>query len=114
MKYTLITFLLGLGLLAPLTAEDKKLTQAEKAKAIAEHQKGADKLSDDQDNLSADVQELIDEQTNSKVIELLSDVEGLMAETIDMLEDRDTGGETIAIQTEIIEKIYEAAKEKSQ
>ena len=116
MKYILLISLcgFGFGLIAPLTAEEKKPTQAKKAKATAEHQKGSDQLSDEQDHLSADVQELIDEQTNAKVIELLSNVEGLMAETIDKLEDRDTGGETIAIQTEIIEKIYEAAKEKSQ
>jgi hypothetical protein len=37
-----------------------------------------------------------------------------MAETTDRLDEKNTGGETIAIQTEIIEKIYEAAKEKSQ
>ncbi|MDB4418997.1 hypothetical protein N9291_00155 [bacterium] len=114
MKYTILASVLGLGLIAPLAAEEKKPSQAEKAKAIAEHQKGTDKLSDEQDNLSADVQELIDEQTNTNIIELLSSVEGLMVETIDKLDDRDTGGETIAIQTEIIEKIYEAAKEKSQ
>lgn len=114
MKYPILTSLLAMGLIAPLAAEEKKPTQAEKVKAMAKHQKGAEKLSLEQDDLSADVQELIDEQTNPKVIELLAKVETLMAETVDELEDQNTGGETIAIQTEIIEKIYEAAKEKSQ
>ena len=48
------------------------------------------------------------------MIELLTEVETLMAKTTDKLEDGDTSGDTIAMQTEIIEKIYEAAKEKSQ
>ena len=114
MKYTILTSLLAMGLIAPLAAEEKKPTQAEKAQAMAKHQKGTAKLSLEQDDLSADVQELLDEQTNPKVIDLLSKVETLMAETIDELDDQNTGGGTIAIQTEIIEKIYEAAKEKSQ
>ncbi|MDB4364316.1 hypothetical protein N9Z09_03295, partial [Akkermansiaceae bacterium] len=83
------------------------------AEASQKHDKGSEKLADDQDSVSADVQELIDEQTNAKVIQLLTQVETLMAETTDRLEEKNTGGETIAIQTEIIEKIYEAAKEKS-
>ena len=37
-----------------------------------------------------------------------------MAQATDRLEDADTDGDTIAMQTEIIEKIYEAAKAKSQ
>ncbi|MGC6426130.1 MAG: hypothetical protein ACON5H_03930 [Akkermansiaceae bacterium] len=117
MKYTILSSLLALGLSLPLAAEKaekKKPTQAEKAQAMAKHQKGAAKLSLEQDDLSADVQELIDEQTNPKVIALLAKVETLMAETVDELDDQNTGGETIAIQTEIIEKIYEAAKEKNQ
>ena len=93
--------------------EKEKPTEAAKAEATVKHDKGTKKLADDQDSVSADVQELIDEQTNAKVIDLLSQVETLMAETTDRLDEKNTGGETIAIQTEIIEKIYEAAKEKS-
>jgi len=96
------------------TAPEKKLTEQERAEAMVEHRDGSAKLADDQDAVSADVQELIDEQTNPKVIKLLSEVETLMAEAIDQLELQKTGGETIAIETEIIEKIYEAAKEKSR
>ena len=36
------------------------------------------------------------------------------AEATERLEDQDTGGETIAVETEIVEKIYEAAKQKAK
>lgn len=96
----------------PEKAETKKLTEAEKAKAIVEHQEGAEEVSIDQDKQSANTRELIMEQTDPKVISLLKEVEILMGKATDSLEDADTGGDTIAMQTEIIEKIYEAAKEK--
>lgn len=96
----------------PLTEAQK--AEAEKAKALETHRTGSEKASIDQDKQSANAAELIDEQTDAKVIELLSHVESLMGETTDLLEDGDTGGDTIAIQTEIIEKIYEAAKQKAQ
>lgn len=78
------------------------------------HTRGSQQLADDQDELSADVQQLVIEQTVPKVIELLSEVEGIMDETTDYLGDADTGGVTIAAQTEIIEKIHDAAKEKQK
>lgn len=78
------------------------------------HTAGSEKLADEQDELSADVQQLVIEQTVPKVIELLSEVEGIMDETTDYLAEEDTGGATIAAQTEIIEKIHEAAKEKQK
>ncbi len=37
-----------------------------------------------------------------------------MADATDMLESQDTGGATIATETEVIEKIFEAAKKKQQ
>ena len=76
------------------------------------HRDGSTKLADEQDELSADVQQLIIEQTVPKVIELLEEVEEIMDEATDRLADTDTGGETIAAQTEIIEKIHAAAKER--
>ena len=79
---------------------------------LAMHRDGSSKLADEQDELSADVQQLVIEQTAPKVIELLADVENIMDEATDRLADTDTGGETIAAQTEIIEKIHAAAKEK--
>ena len=38
----------------------------------------------------------------------------VMAEVIDSLDETDTGGPTIAAETEIIEKIFEAAKQRSE
>ena len=76
------------------------------------HRDGSAKLAEDQDELSADVQQLVIEQTMPKVIELLEEVEEIMDETTDRLDETDTGGETIAAQTEIIEKIHAAAKQR--
>ena len=80
--------------------------------ALAEHKNRSQQLADDQDELSADVQQLVIEQTAPKVIELLEEVEDIMDEITDRLDGADTGGETIAAQTEIIEKIHAAAKER--
>ncbi len=101
---------------ATLWAEESPpvVTAPDQKEALAKHREGSTKLADDQDLLSADVQDLVDSQTNPKVIQLLSEVETLMAEATDELEQQDTSGETIAIETEIIEKIFEAAKEKSR
>lgn len=79
---------------------------------LAKHREGAARIADEQDELKADVQQLIVEQTMPKVVELLSEVEDIMNETTDLLSDADTGGETIAAQTEIIEKIHAAAKQR--
>ena len=49
-----------------------------------------------------------------KVIELLNEVEKIMDEATDQLAAADTGGGTLAAQTEIIEKIHAAAKEKQK
>ena len=101
----------GLCTLLPtaLTAEEPAT-----ADTLAKHKEGAVKVAKDQDELSADVQQLAIEQTVPKVIELFNEAEKIMDEATDRLEGADTGGETIAAQTEIIEKIFEAAKEKQQ
>jgi hypothetical protein len=118
MKRTTIATLASVAALAasaaapPKEGEKKKLTEAEKAKAIVEHQEGSEEVSIEQDKQSANTRELIMEQTNPKVIDLLKQVETLMGQATDSLEDGDTGGGTIAMQTEIIEKIYEAAKQR--
>ena len=102
------------GLLMGSPAEEpKKHTEAEKAQALVKHQKGSEKVSIDQDKQAANAQELLAEQTSPKVIELLNEAEMLMGKATDRLEDGDTNGDTIAMQTEIIEKIYEAAKAKN-
>ena len=78
----------------------------------AKHVAGSNQVADEQDELKADVQQLVVEQTIPKVIELLTEVEDIMNEATDLLAEADTGGTTIAAQTEIIEKIHEAAKER--
>ena len=79
---------------------------------LTEHQENSSKVANRQDELSADVQQLTIEQSIPKVIELLNEVEAIMDEATDKLAAADTGGGTLAAQTEIIEKIHAAAKEK--
>ena len=80
----------------------------------ADHREAANQIADRQDELSADVQQLTIEQTVPKVIELLTEVEKIMDEATDNLAAAETGGSTLAAQTEVIEKIHEAAKEKQK
>ena len=98
-------------LLAPamVMADDPEL-----AKKISRHQEGSRTLSDEQDELAADVQQLTIEQTSPKVIELFEAVEDAMDEASELLYEHDTGGPTIAAETDVIEKIFEAAKVKQQ
>jgi hypothetical protein len=107
MKHPFIITALGFLATAFLTAEE-----AVPEDSRAKHKEGSSKVADEQDELSADVQQLVIEQTVPKVIELLSEVEKIMDEATDLLAESDTGGVTIAAQTEIIEKIHAAAKEK--
>lgn len=104
---TTLAFILALPLLA--VAEEKDL-----ATKIAEHQEGSRKLSEQQDELAADVQQLIIEQTHPKVIEMLEGVEQAMDEASGLLLEFDTTGITIAAETDVIEKIFEAAKERQK
>ncbi len=101
----------ALLLLAPVITVAQETQQSP---AIVEHRDGANKVADQQDELSADVQQLTIEQTVPKVIELLNEVEKIMDEATDQLAAADTGGSTLAAQTEIIEKIHAAAKEKQK
>ncbi len=91
----------------PLTEEEKKQTQIDLSDQIL-------KLADRQDELSADIQELIESQTSEQVIKILEEVETLMVEVIDNLEEENTSGDTIAIETEIIERIFQSAQKKQQ
>ncbi len=93
-----------------LHAEEEK----DSAVMLERHAEGSEKLADEQDELSADVQQLVIEQTVQQVIDLLTEVGGIMDETTDYLVETETGGTTIAAQTEIIEKIHQAAKAKQQ
>ncbi len=89
-------------------------TTKEQKKAAGRHTNGSQKLAVEQDELAADVQDLIEEQTNEKVIQLLEQVEEIMGEVIGALDQTETGGKTIAAETEIIEKIFEAAQQRAQ
>ena len=102
-------YLLALAPISQLTAEE-----SESNFTLETHKDGANELALEQDDLSADVQDLIDEQTDSKIIEMLREVEVIMADAIDLLEEEQTGGATIATETEVIEKIFDAAKQKQQ
>ncbi len=80
----------------------------------AKHREGSSKVADRQDELAADVQQITLEQTVPQVIALLREVEKIMDETTDQLAGADTGDKTLAAETEIIEKIHAAAKEKQK
>lgn len=110
MKLLLHTVATLILLPALATAEEAAPREA----ALAKHRDGATRVADQQDELSADVQQLTIEQTVPTVIELLSEVGEIMDEATDQLAELDTGGRTIAAQTEIIEKIHAAAKEKQK
>jgi len=104
---------------SPVPAGEKAAEQASVEPQATEdpvvrHRDGSSKVADRQDELSADVQQLAAEQTVPKVIELLRQVESMMDEATDQLAAFETGGNTIAAQTEVIEKIHEAAKEKQK
>ncbi len=109
MKPQISTVFLLLLFPALLMAEDEAVADKQ-----ALHKEGSAKVADKQDELSADVQQLTIEQTVPEVIELLNDVEKIMDEATDRLAEQDTGGDTIAAQTEIIERIHDAAKEKKK
>jgi hypothetical protein len=113
-KALLIIGMLGFwGGQAPADEAAKKAGMS--PEEIAEkHRAGADKVAEEQDELSADVQQLTIEETVPQVIQLLQEVGDIMDEATDWLMEPDTGGRTIAAQTEIIEKIHAAAKERQK
>jgi len=95
-------------------ADDKPAADSKPETPVAKHQQGATKVANDQDELAADVQQLTIEQTIPKVITLFKEVESIMDEATDWLAEYDTGGRTLAAQTDVIEKIYEASKERQK
>ncbi|MEG0023827.1 MAG: hypothetical protein RR250_03610 [Akkermansia sp.] len=68
-------------------------------------------LSREQDELQADAFDLIAEQTDEKVITLLEKCRHAMNDAVDLLEKNETGGETLAAQSEVMERIYQTAKQ---
>jgi hypothetical protein len=88
--------------------------QEEEPNPVDAHVAGSEKLANAQDELAADVQQLGIEQTVPMVIQLLRECEQIMGDATERLGNADTGGETIAAQTEVIEKILAAAKARQQ
>lgn len=103
--------LLSLFAVSALVAAETN-PQADTAEKIEKHKLGSEDAAEKQDTLAGDVQQLRIEQTQPKVVKLLAEVETLMDEASGNLIDYNTGGETLSAQTEIIEKIFEAAKNK--
>ena len=103
--------LLLLVSICSVSADVVEETTEKAENVLAQHETGAEKLALEQDDLSADVQDLIDEQTDSTIIDMLRKVEVIMADATDLLEEKNTGGATIATETEIIELIFEFNKD---
>lgn len=76
------------------------------------HMEIAAKLAGQQDELQADTSDLIMGETDEKVVELLKKCRHAMNDAVDLLEVYDTGGKTLAAQSDVIELIYQAAKKK--
>lgn len=66
-------------------------------------------LADEQDELQADVMDIVSEQTDRETITLLEQCRHAMNDAVDELEGGRTGNVAIAAQTEVIELIYQAA-----
>lgn len=113
-RFLTITAWLALAATGLGADEPQAAAAAKPEDPVAKHQAGSTKVADEQDELSADVQQLTIEQTIPKVITLFKEVEGIMDEATDWLAEYDTGGRTLAAQTEVIEKIYEASKERQK
>lgn len=78
----------------------------------ARHKETASKLAAQQDELQADTSDLIMGETNEEVVELLRKCRHAMNDAVDLLEVYNTGGQTLAAQSDVIELIYQAAKSK--
>lgn len=89
------------------------LMAAEPGEESSERHRKIENITVEQDELQADVQELVAEQTDKEVIRMLEECQEFMNEAIDGLERYDTGGKTIAAQTDVIKKIHEAAKQRA-
>ena len=76
----------------------------------AKHKETAEKLAVQQDELQADTSDLIMGETNEEVIDLLKKCRHAMNDAVDLLENYNTGGQTLAAQSDVIELIYLAAK----
>ncbi len=95
----------------PLSLADDKSVAED---PVSLHQKNAEKLATEQDELATNVKQMILEQTVPPVIKLLGQVKDAMNDSSDGLTAHDTGGPTIAAETDVIEKILDAAKERQK
>ena len=82
------------------------------AEYSAKHKETASKLAGQQDELQADTSDLILGETNENVVDLLKKCRHAMNDAVDLLEVYNTGGQTLAAQSDVIELIYQAAKAK--
>lgn len=76
------------------------------------HKETASKLAGQQDELQADTSDLIMGETNEEVVDLLKKCRHAMNDAVDLLEVYNTGGQTLAAQSDVIELIYQTAKAK--
>jgi len=107
---TLFALFLPLAIAPYSQADDKPVPD----NPVIQHRKNAEKLAADQDELTANVKQMILEQTAPPVIKLLEQVKDAMNDSSDGLAAHDTGGTTIAAETDVIEKTLDAAKERQK
>jgi hypothetical protein len=99
----------------PVRAEEPPVSAAADPKArIAELNDRTLGLAKRMDDLSAEAQDLAWNHTNPKLAEFLKEIDNAMLDARDLLEAQKTGGETVAAQQDVLEKIYEAAKKAAQ
>ena len=67
----------------------------------AKHKETAEKLAVQQDELQADTSDLIMGETNEEVIDLLKKCRHAMNDAVDLLENYNTGGPTLAAQSDV-------------
>jgi hypothetical protein len=109
-RYTPLALSLLFALAPCVRAQEKPDAES----PLVRHQKNSEKLAKDQDELTANVTQVILEQTAPPVIKLFEEVKGAMNDSTDHLSTHDTGGDTIAAQTDVIEKIIAAAEERQK
>ncbi len=120
----IISSLLSLPALAdsPKTdnAADKAAAQQNNAPAeqtpqySEKHKDTSEDLAELQDELQADASDLIMDETKKETVELLKKCRKAMNDAVDNLEVYNTGGQTLAAQSDVIELIYQASKSKMQ
>ncbi len=66
----------------------------------------------EQDELQADLNDIISAQTTQEGSTLFNQCLDAMYESIDYLEEKETGPKTLAAQSDVIERIYQAVKVK--